>query len=74
MSGTDPDRLLTIDEAADLFGLPHETLRASIAAGDLAVVPARGRTPHRMRAEDVRVFARGYFAVNAVMMKPKEKP
>jgi len=71
---TDPDRLITVDEAADLFGLPHETLRESIAAGELAVVPARGRTPHRMRVEDVRVFARGYFAVHAILMKPKEQP
>ena len=69
----DPDKLLTIDEAADLLGLPHETLRAAIAAGDIAVVPARGRTPHRMRTEDVRVFARGYFEAHKTLMKSQEQ-
>lgn len=65
MTDIDADKLLTIDEGADAFGVPKSDLHAAVTSGRIPSIHASGRRPHLLRASDVRAFARAYFAENA---------
>ncbi len=69
----DPDKLMTLDEAVEVFGIPRRHLVAAISVGELVASEPRGRTPYLVRSDDVRAFAKKFLVDHQHQVPLKEK-
>lgn len=60
------ERLLTVDEAIEIFGLTRNEILEAIHNGALAASLKRGPTGFRIRAGDARAFAKTVHASHLV--------